>query len=100
MSIRSRRCAMGECMSISINGRNVNACRGDTVLTVLLLENELQLAGTRSRPRGAFCNMGVCFDCVVEVASARSEDWRPVRACQTPVEQGWQIRTIIENGPA
>lgn len=87
-------------MSVSINGRKVNACPGDTVLTVLLLENEYLLAGTRSRPRGAFCNMGVCFDCVVEVASEQSDEWRPVRACQTPAEQGLQIRTIIEGGPA
>ncbi len=96
MSMRSRRFALEERMSLSINGRNVIACPGDTVLTALLLENEYLLAGTRSRPRGAFCNMGVCFDCVVEVAGERSDEWRPVRACQTPAEQGLQIRTIIE----
>jgi predicted molibdopterin-dependent oxidoreductase YjgC len=96
MSIRSRSFAMEERISVSINGRYVSACPGDTVLTVLLLENECLLAGTLSRPRGAFCNMGVCFDCVVEVASEQSDQWRPARACQTLAEKGLQIRTIIE----
>lgn len=96
MSRRSRGFALEERISVNINGRCVNACPGDTVLTALLLENERLLAGTLSRPRGAFCNMGVCFDCVVEVAGEQSDQWRPVRACQTLAEQGLQIRTIIE----
>lgn len=100
MSKRSLRFVMEERISLAINGRNVKACPGDTVLAVLLLESEYALAGTRSQPRGAFCNMGVCFDCVVEVAGERSDVWRPVRACQTPAEQGLQIRTFIESGLA
>ncbi|MDH3376643.1 MAG: (2Fe-2S)-binding protein [Gammaproteobacteria bacterium] len=44
---------------------------------------------TRSgSPRGLFCAMGVCFDCLVRV------DGRPgIRACLEPVRDGMRIET-------
>jgi sarcosine oxidase subunit alpha len=39
-------------------------------------------------PRGPLCGMGVCFECRVNV------DGRPhIKACQTPVRDGMEIRT-------
>ena len=96
MSIRCPGFDSSDRIDVIINGRAVKALGGDTVLAVLLLEKEHKLAGQRNRPRGPFCNMGVCFDCVVEVAVKQSDNWRTVRACQMPVEGGLQIRTMIE----
>jgi len=39
-------------------------------------------------PRGLFCGMGVCFDCLVTV-----EDRAGVRACMTTVADGMRIVT-------
>jgi hypothetical protein len=40
------------------------------------------------RPRGLFCGIGVCFDCLVEV------DGRPdQRACLVPARAGLAVRT-------
>ncbi len=42
----------------------------------------------RGEPRGIFCGMGLCFDCLVQV------DGRPnVRACLTPVADGMRVET-------
>jgi aerobic-type carbon monoxide dehydrogenase small subunit (CoxS/CutS family) len=38
-------------------------------------------------PRGVFCGMGVCFDCLVVVDGVPN-----TRACMTPVAEGMRIQ--------
>ncbi|WP_203076964.1 (2Fe-2S)-binding protein [Falsiroseomonas ponticola] len=74
---------------LSVDGREVTALAGDTLLTALLV------AGARLRdsefgdgPRAGFCLMGACQDCWVWTeAGAR------LRACSTPAEAGMRILT-------
>lgn len=40
------------------------------------------------RPRGIFCGMGICYDCLVTVNGERN-----VRACLTPVSPGMAVET-------
>jgi hypothetical protein len=40
------------------------------------------------RPRGIFCGVGVCFDCLMDV-----DERRAVRACLIPVRDGDEVRT-------
>lgn len=40
------------------------------------------------RPRGLFCGIGACFDCLVRIDANPS-----VRACLVPVRDGMTIRT-------
>ena len=40
-------------------------------------------------PRGPFCMMGVCFDCLVEIDGVPN-----VQGCMTPVREGMQVRAI------
>lgn len=40
-------------------------------------------------PRGPFCMMGVCFDCLVEVDGVPN-----VQACTTPVRNGMRVRAM------
>ena len=40
-------------------------------------------------PRGPFCMMGVCFDCLVEVDGVPN-----VQACVTRVRDGMQVRAM------
>ncbi|CAB3808214.1 hypothetical protein LMG28688_06721 [Paraburkholderia caffeinitolerans] len=44
-------------------------------------------------PRGPFCMMGVCFDCLVEIDGVPN-----VQACMTQVRNGMQVRAM--NGKA
>lgn len=61
------------------------ACRsGDSVAAALLAAGVADCRDTpvRGVPRGPFCMMGVCFDCLVTI------DGQPNRqACMTPVRE-------------
>ena len=79
--------ARGPAVGVVLEGRPVTAYLGETVATVLLAEGHLALRTTvGGAPRGVFCGMGVCFDCLVVV------DDRPnTRACMTWVAEGMRI---------
>jgi predicted molibdopterin-dependent oxidoreductase YjgC len=77
----------GPAVTVSVDGRPVTAHLGETVATVLLAEG---LVATRTTmggsPRGVYCGMGVCFDCLVVV-----DDVPNMRACMTWVRDGMRI---------
>lgn len=75
----------GPIVRFTWNGTPVEAHEGETIGAALLAAGWRTLRHTpRTRePRGLFCAMGVCFDCLVTV------DGRPgLRACMTPVRDG------------
>lgn len=84
-------------VSIFINGRAVEAYEGESVLTALIAAGVLTTSrDSFGRLRTPFCNMGVCFDCLVEVADGVEVTSR-VRACLTPVRAG--LRVVVPEGP-
>ena len=75
-------------VSIFVNGKAIEAYEGESVLTALLAADVLTMSrDSFGRLRTPFCNMGVCFDCMVEVEGAPSR----VRACLTPVRAGMRV---------
>ena len=80
-------------MRFSFDGRSVEALEGETIAAALLAvgQNALRTTERLGEPRGVFCNMGVCFDCLVEVDGHAN-----LRACQTVVRAGMQVRA--QNG--
>jgi predicted molibdopterin-dependent oxidoreductase YjgC len=68
---------------------------GQTVGAALLAGGVVSWRVTRSggRPRGIFCGIGACFDCLVDV-----NDDRCLRACLVPVHPGDQVRTCTSVG--
>jgi aerobic-type carbon monoxide dehydrogenase small subunit (CoxS/CutS family) len=79
----------GAAVSIDLNGKPVTAYLGESVATVLLSEEVFAMRTTTiGEPRGVFCGMGVCFDCLVVV-----DDKPNTRACMTWVKAGMNIRT-------
>ena len=66
----------------------IKASSEDTVAAALLRAGILQFRyATAQDPRGPFCMMGTCFDCLVEI------DGKPNRqACQTIVRNGMVVR--------
>jgi predicted molibdopterin-dependent oxidoreductase YjgC len=83
--------ARGAPVTITVDGRAVRAFEGESVATALLAAGIRRLrSGPGGGPRGMFCGMGVCQECVVEV------DGATVPSCQARVAEGLSIRL----GPA
>lgn len=84
----------------TMDGEAVALVPGQTVGAALLAAGRVTLRHTRigGRPRGMFCGIGVCFDCLVTV------DGRPnQRACLTLARTGMDVRTqegTGHDGPA
>lgn len=78
-------------ISIEVDGVQVSAHEGETLASVLLLSGIDRFHTTRAqRPRAPFCNMGTCFECLVQVDST---GW--VRACMTPVRENMRVTTGV-----
>lgn len=78
---------------VTVDGAPALAHAGETVLALLLRLNKLPLRATprRSQPRGPYCAMGVCYDCLVEI-----DDLGLRPSCLLPVRPGMAIRRRLE----
>jgi predicted molibdopterin-dependent oxidoreductase YjgC len=85
----------GPVLAIEVDGRHIEAHAGETVAAVLLANGIRVLRHTdeSGAPRGVFCGIGVCFDCLVTVDGVPN-----VRACVTPVRQGMIVETGAISG--
>ncbi|MBX9625534.1 MAG: (2Fe-2S)-binding protein [Gemmataceae bacterium] len=85
----------GPAIEIVVDGNPAKAHEGESVAAALLAAGRRTLRTTdrRGEPRGLYCGIGVCFDCVMTV------DGRPgVRTCQTPVRDGMRVETQAGTG--
>lgn len=75
----------GEPFTILVNGQVVDAYPGETLATVMMAAGWRMFRHTplSGEPRGVFCGMGVCFDCMVTVNGREN-----VRACKTFAQPG------------
>ncbi len=90
---RSPVLARGQKIEIFIDGRPVEAYAGETIAAVFAAEGIRTFRHTtkRGEPRGLFCGMGVCYECLVTVDGVHA-----VRACMTPVTAGMRVETQAE----
>lgn len=81
-----------ERVAIVIDGRSFDASRGDSVAAALLALGCTAFRSTdvAARPRGPYCMMGVCFDCLVTIDGRAN-----VQACMVQVEAGMRIDTQL-----
>jgi D-hydroxyproline dehydrogenase subunit gamma len=80
--------ARGPAVAITVDGEPVVAYAGETVATVLIAEGHHATRTTvGGEPRGVFCGMGVCFDCLVVIDGVPN-----TRACMTFVAEGMDVR--------
>ena len=79
---------------LTIDGQPFVAHVGDTVAAALLAAGRATFRTTpvTGAPRGPFCLMGSCQECVVEA------DGRRVAACQEPVRAGLEVRSGMGGG--
>lgn len=77
-------------VDIEFDGKIIKAREGETIAAALMAAGKLNLRYTRKRgePRGVFCGIGRCTDCIMTV------DGQPnVRTCITKVKTGMKINT-------
>jgi predicted molibdopterin-dependent oxidoreductase YjgC len=79
----------GPAFHIEIDGQTVTAYPGETIATVLMAAGQRLIRHTSiaGEPRGLYCGMGVCFDCLVTVNGHPN-----LRACITPAHPGDRIK--------
>jgi len=76
-------------IEITVDGEPLTGSEGQTVAGILLAAGRTSWRTTRSgAPRGVFCGIGACFDCVVTVNGVPD-----VRACRRRATDGDEIRT-------
>ncbi len=75
-------------MIFYFEGKEIQAQQGQTVGAALLENGVRLLRHTRfdSKPRGMFCGIGVCFDCVLTIDGLSNQ-----RACLIEATEGMKV---------
>ncbi len=89
--------AAGVGFQVAVDGVECQAYDGDSLAAVMVRAGRLSWRTTRdgARPRGLFCGIGVCQDCLVVVNDVAS-----VRACLDPARPGDRVVTQEGSGRA
>jgi predicted molibdopterin-dependent oxidoreductase YjgC len=95
--LRTAGIGRGTPMSVYLDGREMQAFEGESVLAVLWAQGTHALHSTArtGEPRGFFCGMGICFDCLVTIDGMVN-----LRACLEPVRSGMKITLQRDAGHA
>ena len=82
-------------IKIIFNIKELEAYEGEMIATTLLANGikVFRLTKKNKKPRGIFCGIGRCTDCVMVVNGIPN-----VRTCVTQVEDGMKIETQIGLG--
>ncbi len=80
----------GKTVTIVVDGKPVTAFEGETVASALMAAGKRVFRHTKKKgePRGYFCGLGRCTDCIMTVNGAPQ-----VRTCITVVEEGMRVET-------
>ena len=80
-------------VSIVVDGKIIEAFEDEPIASALFAAGIYVFHKTRIRrePRGYFCGIGLCSDCVVTVDGTPN-----IRSCITPVKNGMKITTHTE----
>lgn len=75
-------------ITLTFDGRPLRAAAGDSVGAALTRAGVRAWRTTRreGRPRGLFCGIGVCYDCLLTVDGVASQ-----RACLVPAVDGMEL---------
>jgi hypothetical protein len=84
-------------VTIAVDGETLAGLSGQSIAGVMLASGRMSWRTTAAgrRPRGVFCGIGVCFDCLVTVNGVRD-----VRACQRIASDGDTVVFQTELLPA
>ena len=81
-----------EAVNISVDGKTIKAIEGEPIASALIAAGIIMFRITikKESPRGYFCGIGRCTDCMMKVNGMRN-----VRTCITTVKEGMKIETQI-----
>jgi D-hydroxyproline dehydrogenase subunit gamma len=82
--------ARGASVNITLDGDQITAQAGDTVAAALLAAGRkaFRTTAVSQSPRGPYCMMGVCFECLVVIDGVGNR-----QACLTVVQEGMAVET-------
>lgn len=85
---------LGRKVTFYFNGEPVEGYEGEPIAAALIAAGikVLRITPKLGEPRGVFCAIGRCSDCIVLA------NGMPVRACVTPVEEGLDVRSFSGGG--
>lgn len=77
-------------VKIIVDDEKIEAYEGEMIASALLAHGKKVFRYTKrfKEPRGVFCAIGRCTDCVMTVNGIPN-----IRTCVTPVEEGMKIET-------
>ncbi len=81
-------------VSLSLDNESITVPAGYTVAAAILIQQRRQnrTSPVSGAPRGPFCLMGGCFECLVEINGVNNQ-----QACMTEVKEGMRVRS--QQGP-
>ena len=80
----------------TFDGRDIEALPGETIAAALSAAGVLALRTTaKGAPRGLWCGMGACWDCIVTVDGRAGQ-----RACLVKAEAGMRVQGALPDQPA
>lgn len=84
----------GAPIDLLVDGEVVRAYTGETVAGALTAAGRRVFRHTErtGAPRGVFCGIGICFDCLVTI-----QGMGRVRSCMVPVQPGMQV-SLLDRG--
>ena len=76
-------------ITLHVDGRTINARPGDSIAAALLANGLTitRITPVTGAPRGPYCMMGACFDCLAIVDGTPS-----IQTCMTEVRDGMRIQ--------
>ena len=82
-------------ITITVDEQEVRAIEGEPIAAALIAAGITTFHRTQkfNEPRGVFCAIGRCNDCIMTVDGVPN-----VRTCVTPARPGMKIQTQIGNG--
>jgi len=77
-------------LRITVDGKPLEVAAGTTVAAALLSADLIAIRHSVqfSRPRGIYCGMGVCFECLLTIDGEKN-----LRACLAVVKEGMVVET-------
>ena len=86
----------GEKVQFTFDGRLLEGFEGEPIAVALRSNGVLvhRYTTKRNEPRGVFCAIGRCTDCIMIVDGKLN-----VRTCVTPLQGGMVVETQIGKGP-
>jgi predicted molibdopterin-dependent oxidoreductase YjgC len=81
----------GDPVVFKFNDSDIKAYTGESIAAALIASGILSTRMSRNgMPRGYYCGMGVCWECLVDVNGTPNQ-----RACMALVEHGMVVRTAV-----